>query len=291
MTRRVPRRVITIVAIAIVVLLAGATYQGVATALERRQYPRPGGLVDVGGHQLHIHCTGEGSPAVVLEAPAMGLSAAWGWIQPDVAKTTRVCSYDRAGLGWSEAGDSTFDPARVAPELRALLAQAGVKPPYVLAGHGLGASFAEIFAAKHPDVLAGLVFIDPPHIAAPENISRTRVSSFVRLVSVSPWLARAGVLRATRMLSDEANGLPPESEGAVRAFLNRPDHLTRASRELAKWNEVVGAASDARQLNVRPAIVVRSSDPEPTAFLTDRAEAAKVTAAILDTVSKARNAR
>ena len=102
-------------------VLAGATYQGVATALERRQFPHPGRLVDVGGHQLHLYCTGEGTPTVVLEAPAAGLSAAWGWIQPEIAETTRVCSYDRAGLGWSEAGDGPFEPAQVPVQLRALL--------------------------------------------------------------------------------------------------------------------------------------------------------------------------
>ena len=73
MMRRLRRIVFTILTVAVVILLAGATYQGVATALERRQYPHPGKLVDVGGHQLHIYCTGEGAPAVVLEAPATGM--------------------------------------------------------------------------------------------------------------------------------------------------------------------------------------------------------------------------
>ena len=85
--------------------LAGATYQGAATAIERRKFPHPGRMIDIGGLQLHIYCTGNGAPTVVLEAPAAGMSAAWGWVQPAVAQTTRVCSYDRAGLGWSEAGD------------------------------------------------------------------------------------------------------------------------------------------------------------------------------------------
>jgi hypothetical protein len=86
-------------AVIIFILLAGATYQGVATALERREFPRPGGLVSVGDHQLHIYCTGTGSPTVVLEAPAAGLSAAWGDVQRRLSGTMRVCSYDRAGLG------------------------------------------------------------------------------------------------------------------------------------------------------------------------------------------------
>ena len=110
-------------------LLVGATYQGVTTALERRAFPRPGQMVDVGGHQLHLHCTGEGSPTVVLEAPAMGMSAAWGWVQPAVARDTRVCSYDRLGLGWSERGEKPFAPMDVPDDLHALLERAGNARP------------------------------------------------------------------------------------------------------------------------------------------------------------------
>lgn len=288
---RLRRIAVTILIVAVVILLAGATYQGVATALERRQYPHPGRLVDVGGHQLHIQCTGEGSPAVVLEAPATGLSAAWGWIQPAVAQTTRVCSYDRAGLGWSESGEDGFDPARVAPELHVLLERADVKAPYVVAGQGLGGAFAQIFASTYPSETVGLVLIDPPQVGRSELGSDTEFSSFVRLVNVSPWLARAGLLRATRMLSHGAAGLPPNAEGAVSAFLNRPDHLTRASRELARWDDVVRIASQARPPDGHPVVVVEAGERERTALLTDRAAAAKVTTAILDVVSSARKSK
>src|SRR4051812_20264437 len=122
--------------------LVGATYQGVNTALERRRLPYPGRLVDVGGHQLHIYCVGKGFPVVVLEAPATGMSSAWGWVQRDLASATRVCSYDRAGLGWSEAGDSRYDPQRVPEELHTLLVNAHERGPFIVAGHGLGSAFA-----------------------------------------------------------------------------------------------------------------------------------------------------
>ena len=126
-------------AIVLFLVLAGATYQGVATALERRQFPHPGRLIDVGGHQLHLHCDGRGTPTVVLEAPATAMSSAWAWVQADVARTTRVCSYDRAGLGWSEAGDAPFTPQGVPTELNTLLERAGEHGPYVMAGAELGA--------------------------------------------------------------------------------------------------------------------------------------------------------
>src|SRR5215212_6321134 len=157
------RALVAAMAVLIFILLAGATYQGVATALERREFPRPGGLVSVGDHQLHIYCTGNGSPAVILEASAAGLSAAWGDVQSRLAAKTRVCSYDRAGLGWSEASDDRpYDPGRVPEELRALLSGANEKGPFVVVGQGLGAALAQMYAGRPDSEAVALVLIDPP---------------------------------------------------------------------------------------------------------------------------------
>src|SRR5688500_13627988 len=187
-------------AILVFIVLAGATYQGVATALERREYPRPGGLIDVGDHQLHLFCTGNGLPAVILEAPAAGMSAAWGDVQRRVDAKTRVCSYDRSGLGWSEASGRPFDPGRVPEELRELLSVAGEPGPFVVVGHGLGAAFARMYAGRPDADVAAVVLIDPP----PEAGTPARDSW---MLTMSPWLARAGVLRAGRLLSSRADAL------------------------------------------------------------------------------------
>jgi pimeloyl-ACP methyl ester carboxylesterase len=231
----VPRAVRAALALIVLLALAGATYQGVRTSLERRHYPHPGRLVDVGGHQLQIYCTGRGTPIVVLEAPAAGLSASWTPVQTELARVTRVCSYDRAGLGWSERGDGPFDPERVPLELQALLEGAGERPPYVVAGAGMGAAYARAFAARFPELVSAAVLLDPP---APGRPSRDRVT-LGRMPAAMPWLARFGLLRAAG--TSRRAGLDP----AVRAFLNRPDHLTRAAFELARWDEVVDLADDA----------------------------------------------
>ena len=206
---RVRRVLISAAVILVFLVLAGATYQGAATALERRQFPHPGRLVDIGGHQLHLHCIGQGAPTVVLEAPATGMSAAWGWVQPDVAQLTRVCTYDRSGLGWSEAGDSGYDPAAVPDELHALLQHASEPGPYVIGGQGLGAALATLYAARYSPEVAGLVLVDPPVTDRPARRSVTR------LLNASPWLARTGVLRATRIMSSSAAGLPELCSPAV----------------------------------------------------------------------------
>jgi len=100
MSSRLRRMLTAGAAIVVFIVLAGATYQGVATALERREYPRPGGLVSVGDHQLHIYCTGDGSPTVILEAPAAGLSAAWGDVQQRIATPEDLDSAVVLGLGY-----------------------------------------------------------------------------------------------------------------------------------------------------------------------------------------------
>ena len=253
-------------------MLAGATYQGVATALERREFPWPGGLVSVGDHQLHLFCAGKGTPAVILEAPAAGLSAAWAEVQHRLAATTRVCSYDRAGLGWSEAGDRPFDPGRVPEELHALLAAAKETGPFVVVGHGLGAAFARMYAGRADAGAVALVLVDPPVPAGGDAES-------MWIMPASPWLARVGLLRVGRLLSSKADGLEGTPGAAVRAFLNRPDHLTRATAEVARWDDAVRMATQAT--NAVPATTVTlSSSPARISFLRDATESERVASAV-----------
>lgn len=261
-------------------VLAGTTYQGVATALERHRLPRPGGLVDAGGHQLHIYCTGEGSPVVVLEAGTGSMSAAWGWVQPEIARSTRVCSYDRAGLGWSEAGDGSYVPSRVPEELRVLLDRSNETGPIVLVGHELGALYARMYAARFARDTAALVLIDDP-VTGHSSVAPVFPSAW-------PWLARVGVLRLSGRLSSLASDLPGASADAMRAFLNRPDHLTRAAMELSQFDQVEGTA---RALTLSPQIIVTDvtigSAAQP-AMLVTRDDAGKVMQAIETTVEQVR---
>ena len=119
------------------------------------------GLVDIGTHKLYIRCTGEGSPVVVIDAGLGEGSAQWGVIQDQLAQTTRTCTYDRAGYGASEPGPMPRDAERAAAELERLLANAGIRGPYVLVGHSLGGLNAQVFAARYPDLVAGMVLLDP----------------------------------------------------------------------------------------------------------------------------------
>jgi len=128
----------------------------------------PGRLVDVGGFRLHMHCSGEGSPAIVLDAALGGSSLSWSLVQPELAKVTRACSYDRAGFGWTDAGPMPRTAGSAADELRTLLERAGVPPPHVLVGHLFGC-FATSMA--NPSYLI-VVDQKPPFVCAlvPEYI-------------------------------------------------------------------------------------------------------------------------
>lgn len=146
-----------------VVGVVGAVYQNVSAVPDRKLYPPPGQLVDVGGYRLHLHCIGEGSPIVVLEAGSGGKGViAWSLVQNQMAATTRVCSYDRAGLGWSDPdpADQPRPSLQVAKSLHTLLHNARIDGPYVLVGHSSGGPHVRNFAYQYPDEVAGMVLVD-----------------------------------------------------------------------------------------------------------------------------------
>ncbi len=152
---------LSIVLLFVLLAAAGASWQWLASQADARAYPPPGELIDVGGHRLHLFCMGEGSPTVILDALGDGTSAHWGWVQPAVAKSTRVCAYDRAGRGWSDAGPAPRDGHTLAHELHTVLANAGIEGPKVLVGHSFGAIIGRIYADLYPADVAGLVLVDP----------------------------------------------------------------------------------------------------------------------------------
>ena len=212
------------------------------------------------------------------------MSAGWSWVQDDLARTTRVCSYDRAGLGWSEAGDGGYRASRVPDELHALLERAGERGPFVIAGHELGASFARIYASRFRNDTAALVLVGDP-LASSEASS----PGAPRLVRAWPWLARIGVLRATRALSRHASGFAGDSGGAIRAFLNRPDHLARGALEVAGLADAARAAAAEALDPALPVTQVEAGREAPPALLDSADRARDVTRVIEQSVRRARN--
>lgn len=154
------RVLVGIVAIVACVLLAGASYQFLSHRRDLRQHPAPGRMIDVGGYRLHLDCTGRGSPTVVFDSGLSDDSISWHKVQPEIAKITRACSYDRAGLGWSDPSPFPRTSATIALELHRLLARGGVAAPYILVGHSLGGFNVRMFAALYPSETSGVVLVD-----------------------------------------------------------------------------------------------------------------------------------
>jgi pimeloyl-ACP methyl ester carboxylesterase len=181
------------------------------------------GLVDVGGHQLYINCAGKGAPAVVLEAGLDSGSEAWDSVKPGVAEFTRVCSYDRAGVGQSEAGPKPRTSQNIVDDLHRLLSNAGVRGPYVLVGHSFGGMNVRLYAAQHPEEVAGVVLVDSLH---PDSLSRIR-----EVLGENAWGKIAGQTNE----NDEGVDLIQSSAqvGAARTLGATPLVVLTAGRRVA----------------------------------------------------------
>jgi pimeloyl-ACP methyl ester carboxylesterase len=209
--------------IAVLALAAiGGGYQTLGAAADANAYPMPGQLIDVGGHRLHLSCTGAGTLTVVLEPGAGEMSSNLGWITPAVARDTRVCVYDRAGRGWSEPADIAQDGAQIATDLHTLLQRGHVPGPYVLAGHSFGGLYVLTFAARYPDEVAGMVLVDSTAPASAVNVGTAspghRGTTGDATRRVSALFSTAARLGLARLYAQSAWGsLPPRSREEVRA--------------------------------------------------------------------------
>jgi pimeloyl-ACP methyl ester carboxylesterase len=244
---------------------AGAAYQSVAAARDRRRYPPPGRLVDAGSHRLHLNVTGEcyPGPTVVLEAGGTTFSSQWARVQPGISEFARVVSYDRAGLGWSEAGPKPRDAYTIARELYTALENAGLPKPYVAVGSSLGGPYALAFAGLYPDEVAGVVLVDSSH---PDQWERfpARVMRFMRVYDrVARALhvpARFGLLRlfdvSKKVWVEPGNRLTPEAQAHFGMFYASPGHWRATRDEVSLWYESMAQVRAVWNLGDRPLAVL-----------------------------------
>lgn len=216
----------------------------------RTQQPRnppkfspPGRMVDVGGYRLHIHCTGRGKPAVILEAGGGDFSLDWGLVQPRVAGFTRVCTYDRAGYGWSDAGPTPRTMRQIVSELRTGVRKARVKGPYVFVGHSFGGLLARVYAGQYPQEVVGMVLVDSAHedMQILMNNKLTLLRELTRGREIPPIQTRI------------ASPPPAASEGsrnapAAASKLEPPyDKLPQDSQQIRLWAMSQAKFSEARR--------------------------------------------
>jgi pimeloyl-ACP methyl ester carboxylesterase len=275
--RRILRRTglgcLSIIGIMIACAVFGMVDEAISAPGDAARYPMPGQLIDIGGYSLHLYCTGEGSPTVILESGFGAWSTDWVAVQPDLSKITRTCSYDRAGLGWSEVGPAPRDPEHIAMELHTLLAKAGITGPYILAGHSIGGKHIRMFTELYPDEVSGLVFVDARHESAepvgrtPEQNQQDREAyksslNFYRVLRDSGLVRIFGV-PLTRMLIPDVENVPDDvlyenglfgvRESTLQAMIAESpattysDDQLRAARPLGNLPVVVLSAGKALQ--------------------------------------------
>ncbi|HXW06004.1 MAG TPA: alpha/beta hydrolase [Vicinamibacterales bacterium] len=256
----------------------------------------PGQLVSVGTHHLYISCQGTGAPAVVFDAALGASSVSWSLVQPTVARLTRACTYDRAGMGWSNGGPLPRTAGRMSAELHTLLQTAAVPPPYVLVGHSFGGFVMRIFAATYPVETAGLVLVDPAHPEhwlTPSERERHEIDRGVRLCGYGVIAARLGLARlvaalvgvgalapARALVKAISRGrlrredefvlapiwkLPPDARRPLRRFWTQPKFFE------ALGSQIGSVCESAREVQETvgggygdlPLVTISSSNPDP----------------------------
>jgi len=233
----------------LIAALSGATYQWLATRKELAATPPPGRLVDIGGYRLHLWCTGDGAPAVILDAGLGGTSTGWGFVQPEVARFTRVCSYDRAGMGYSDPGPSPRTARRIASELAELLARGGITGPVVLAGESIAGFNVRVFASDHPERAAGLVLVDASH-----EDDAHEVPGMARFV---PLLSTIGVFRLLGVsFGQRVESLAPSVQRYAQATRFRAAGYQAAADEIMHIGETVSEVRITRRKLTIPVLVV-----------------------------------
>jgi pimeloyl-ACP methyl ester carboxylesterase len=219
---------------------AGFLYETVMAAGDDQRFPPPGQLVSVDGHQMHIRCVGEGSPTVIFEPGLGGWSDSWLKVQPEVGAFTRACSYDHAGLGWSEPSNQPRTQAQIATELHDLLVAAHIQPPYILVGQSMGGKSIRLFAAQYPEEVAGMVFVDARHESVeptngtPEQNAQAR-TDFENSLNLYRVLRETGfrlfAVPLARMIEPSLKTLPDEVVYQQAVFAAREQTLQTEAAE------------------------------------------------------------
>lgn len=261
--RWLKRVVLGLALVLVIAIPAGIVYEQIGRRRDARLVPQVGNSVDIGGRNLNLYCSGEGSPTVIFESGAGASGYTWLNIQSQVAKITRACWYDRAGHGWSDPGPQPRTSTAIAADLHALLTAAHVQPPYLLVGASFGGFPVRVFAGKYPNEVAGVVLVDATHedqhepasMKAPVN--RLPASVHTVLCALVPAAYNVGMIRLIMKLSGPAPppaGMSSEQANTLQLLSQQPK--TVAANEGCHWDESAAQARAAGTLGGRPLIVL-----------------------------------
>ncbi len=243
--------------------LLGVAYNELSIRHFRRIAGTPGGLYDVGGYEMHLYCTGHGSPTIVLDSGLGDDFTGWALVQPALSKVTEVCSYDRAGFGWSQSRPGVQDANAISSQLHQLLSVAGVHRPIILMGHSIAGLYLRAYAARFPDELDGLVFVDAATPLQDDRVPRELVHIQNEQRRAMPWqklLMTIGWYRLHGACTTIPNGFASYSAW-IKADSCIPSQMDAIENELDAER-----VSGMETLHARPdpglPILIFSRDPE-----------------------------
>jgi pimeloyl-ACP methyl ester carboxylesterase len=251
--------VLTVAALIVAVPLAGLVFEAYEDGRTRQEFAPPGMLVDIGGRRLHLLCIGEGSPIVMFEGSGFGVSSvSSASVRERVASRTRVCSYDRIGMGWSDPPPSVVTVGELSRELAVLQDRAGLPAPFVVVASSIGGLNAEMFARRYPERTAGLIFLD----AATSDLLEQQSSIVPGAGAGAAILAVAAQLGVVRLL-DPFNLTGDSDE------VRRSRGFTYGGRAMGAVAAIVrGAPESVREFKAAPPlrpdvplVVLSASDP------------------------------
>ena len=255
------------IGVIVLVIFAATVREWFATRADARRFPQEGRSVNVGGFRLNIDCSGTarpGTPAVILESGAGVPAVGWKLVQPEIAKFTKVCSYDRAGYGWS---DPPTDMQRTSlqgmKELHTLLQNASVPPPYVLVGHSLGGFNIRVFNGLYPSEVAGAVFVDSSHEDQMDRMPPTLKKMLEAQLKppgwelkLVPFAVHTGMLRLIQAKSRGQNNLPAELGEEIEYLQRRTVFVETGAAEIRYFPESVRETRDSGNFGDKPLIVL-----------------------------------
>lgn len=251
-------------ALALVLLPLGLCYHLITIRADARRFPQEGKSVNVGGFNLNLNCTGQGSPIVILEA-GLGVPAiSWRAVQSEITGFTRVCSYDRAGYDWSDPGPMPRTSARSAAELHTLLRDAGEKPPFVLVGHSFGGTNVRVYNGLFPDDVAGIVLADTGQedLKLPDYFQQLRSNELEQRRRDRKWARLRYWLGISRLEAAQYIDDPalPYNRQEWFYFLIQPGFIAAAASELENRGASTEQLRRSGTLGDKPLIVLIARD-------------------------------
>ena len=256
------------IALLIVAAAIGAIYEATAEHRDRQRFAQVGRSVSLGAFSLNINCTGSGKRTVILESglgiPAVG----WQLVQPRIAQFARVCSYDRAGYGWSDPGPFPRTSREIALELHALLQKDRIAPPYILVGHSFGGFTVRLFNQLYPAEVSGAVLVDSSHEDQVQSMGpemREAIAKDLRqlrrMQSVMGFLIDFGIARSFARMNRDASPLPADLQDEMTYLQLSRKYTDAIVSEESSFEESAAEVRGSPGFGDKPLIVLTAGAP------------------------------